>query len=79
MGLVRYFKVPTQNYAAFRHLGHISAIHKTFFTIFNHWIPRSRYELADASEFEQHSSDFEPSKGSGYLDVWIPLSRPMAP
>ncbi|WP_349970032.1 AraC family transcriptional regulator [Pseudomonas caspiana] len=74
----RYFKVPTQNYAVFRHLGHISKIHKTFFTIFNHWIPESGYELADAPEFEQYSSDFEPSKGNGYLDVWIPLSRPTA-
>lgn len=26
----RYFKVPTQNYAVFRHLGHISTIHKHF-------------------------------------------------
>lgn len=71
----RYFKVPPQNYAVFRHLGHISNIHQTFFTIFNHWLPDSGYALADAPEFEQYSSDFEPAQGKGYVDVWIPLVR----
>lgn len=70
----RYFKVPRQNYAVFRHLGHISKIHQTFFTLFNHWLPGSGYELADAPEFEQYSSDFEPAHGKGYVDVWIPLA-----
>ena len=74
----RYFKVPQQNYVVFRHQGHISTIHQTFFTIFNHWLPESGYELADAPEFEQYSSDFEPSQGKGYVDVWIPLARVQA-
>ncbi|SSB97766.1 transcriptional regulator, AraC family [Pseudomonas sp. 43mfcvi1.1] len=71
----RYFRVPQQNYVVFRHQGHISTIHQTFFTIFNHWLPESEYELADAPEFEQYSPDFEPSRGKGYVDVWIPLAR----
>lgn len=71
----RYFKVPQQNYAVFRHLHHISKIHQTFFTIFNHWLPDSGYVLADAPEFEQYSSDFEPAQGKGYVDVWIPIVR----
>ncbi|WP_339503601.1 AraC family transcriptional regulator [Pseudomonas silesiensis] len=74
----RHFKVPQQNYVVFRHQGHISTIHQTFFTIFNHWLPEPGYELADAPEFEQYSSDFEPSQGKGYVDVWIPLARVQA-
>jgi AraC family transcriptional regulator len=70
-----HFRVLQQNYVVFRHQGHISTIHQTFFTIFNHWLPESEYELADAPEFEQYSSDFEPSQGKGYVDVWVPLAR----
>jgi len=44
----RYFRVPRQNYVVFRHHGHISTIHQTFFTVFNQWLPESGYELADA-------------------------------
>ncbi|MCW8275206.1 AraC family transcriptional regulator [Pseudomonas sp. PCH199] len=70
----RHFRIPQQNHVVFRHQGHISTIHQTFFTIFNQWLPESDYELADAPEFEQYSSDFDPSQGKGYVDVWIPLA-----
>lgn len=69
----RHFRVQEQYYAVFRHLGHISTIHQTFFTVFNHWLPESSYVLADAPEFEQYSPDFDPSQGKGHVDIWIPL------
>lgn len=73
----RYFRVPQQNYVVFRPQGHISTIHQTFFTIFNHWLPESESEceFAQVPEFEQYSSDFEPSQGKCYVDVWIPIAR----
>lgn len=69
----RYFKLAEQRYAVFRHEGHVSTLHQTFFTIFNQWLPESDHELADAPEFEQYSPDFDPTRGKGYVDVWIPL------
>lgn len=68
-----YFKVAAQRYAVFRHQGHVSTLHQTFFTIFNQWLPRSGYTLAEAPEFEQYSSDFDPSRDEGYVEVWIPV------
>ena len=62
---LRHFKVPRQDYAVFRHLGHISTIHQTFLTIFNKWLPESGYAFADAPEFERYSADFEPMEGRG--------------
>jgi AraC family transcriptional regulator len=70
----RYFQVQKQRYAIFRHQGHISTIHQTFFSIFNTWLPESGYMLADAPEFEQYSSDFDPSQGNGDVEIWIPLA-----
>jgi AraC family transcriptional regulator len=70
----RSCRVPEQYYAVFRHLGHISTTHQTFYTIFNSWLPTSEYSLADAPEFEQYSSDFNPSASKGFVEVWIPVS-----
>lgn len=70
----RYFRVQEQRYAVFRHLGHISTIHQTFFSIFNTWLPESGCMLADAPEFEQYSPDFDPSQGKGHVEIWIPLA-----
>ena len=71
----RHFKVRQQDYAVFRHLGHISTIHQTFLTIFNKWLPASGYAFADAPEFEQYSADFEPMQGTGFVEVWVPVVR----
>lgn len=74
-GEFTHFRVSEQFYGVFRHLGHISTIHQTFFTVFNHWLPASEYTLADAPEFEQYSCDFEPSGQTGYVEIWIPLAK----
>lgn len=70
----RHFKVPGGDYAVFRHCGHISTLHQTFFTIFNQWFPKSGYHLAQAPEFEQYSADFDPTEEKGYVDIWMPIT-----
>ncbi|CAM3946735.1 Right origin-binding protein [Pseudomonas reidholzensis] len=71
----RTFKLDAQDYAVFRHQGHISTLHQTLFTVFNQWLPASAYSLADAPEFEAYSADFDPGRGSGFVEVWIPLKK----
>ncbi|WP_263263131.1 GyrI-like domain-containing protein [Pseudomonas sp. RIT-PI-S] len=71
----RAFKVPEQRYAVFRHQGHVSTIHQTFFTVFDQWLPNAGYVLADSPEFEQYSADFDPSRAQGHVDIWIPITH----
>ncbi|WP_194790389.1 AraC family transcriptional regulator [Pseudomonas sp. UFMG81] len=70
----RYFKVPARDYAVFRHQGHVSMIHQTVHTVFHQWLPASGHQAADAPEFELYSPDFDPLRGLGYVDLWIPLA-----
>ncbi|QVM93535.1 AraC family transcriptional regulator [Pseudomonas entomophila] len=70
----RFFRLAARDYAVFRHLGHVSMIHQTVFTVFNQWLPASGYQAADAPEFELYSPDFDPMRGVGYVDLWIPLA-----
>ena len=54
-------RIPEHKYAVFTHREHISAIRRTWFTIFNKWLPESGYKLAEAPEFERYSDAFDYS------------------
>lgn len=71
----RHLKIAPHPYAVFRHTGHVSTLHQTFFTIFNHWLPASNYQAAEAPEFELYSEDFDPSQDAGYVEVWVPVVK----
>ena len=68
-------KIPAHRYAVFTHRGHISAIRRTWYTIFNQWLPDSGYTLADGPEFERYDERFDPMSGNGELEIWIPLQQ----
>ncbi|WP_333781775.1 hypothetical protein [Pseudomonas tohonis] len=38
-------------------------------------MPESGYAFADAPEFERYSADFEPTEGTGFVEVWVPVVR----
>jgi AraC family transcriptional regulator len=41
-------RIPEQRYAVFFHRDHVSTIRRTWFTIWNKWLPESGHEVADA-------------------------------
>jgi AraC family transcriptional regulator len=66
-------RIPEARYAVFTHRDHIAAIRRTWFTIFNQWLPESGYKLAEGPEFERYGENFDPNDGSGGLEIWIPI------
>src|SRR6266536_2722184 len=58
-------RIPRQHYAVFTHREHISAIRRTWFTIWNTWLPGSGREVADAPDFERYDESFDPDRGTG--------------
>jgi AraC family transcriptional regulator len=66
-------RIPAQRYAVFSHRDHISAIRSTFYTIWNKWLPDSGHEIADAPNFERYGEAFDPWRGTGGVEIWIPL------
>jgi AraC family transcriptional regulator len=69
----RCIEIKPQRYAVFLHQGHISTLHQTFYTIWNHWLPYSGFAAAEAPEFERYSEDFDPVAGTGVLEIWLPV------
>src|SRR5688500_13881426 len=54
-------RVPAQRYAVFTHRGHASTLHATWGAIWNQWLPRSNYQLANTPEFEVYDARFDPA------------------
>jgi AraC family transcriptional regulator len=68
-------RVPEQRYAVFTHRDHISTIRRTWFTIWNKWLPESGYQAAEGPEFERYGKEFDPRTGAGGLQIWVPIKR----
>ena len=66
-------RIPEQKYAVFRHGEHISTIRRTVNTIWNHWLPASGFQIADAPNFERYDENFDPRTGNGGLEIWVPI------
>jgi AraC family transcriptional regulator len=65
-------RVAASRYAVFSHRDHVSTIRRTVNTIWNKWLPESGHEIADAPNFERYEN-FDPKKGTGTIEIWIPL------
>lgn len=68
-------QVPPQKYVVFTHHDHISNIRATLAAIWNQWFPTSGYQSASAPMFERYGPEFNPSTGTGGLEIWIPLAN----
>jgi AraC family transcriptional regulator len=66
-------RIPAQRYAVFSHRDHISTIRSSFYTIWNKWLPESGHGIADAPNFERYGEAFDPRRGTGGVEIWLPL------
>ncbi len=65
--------IPEQKYLVFTHHEHISAIRKTVYTIWNAWLPNADYQQAEGPDFERYDERFDPSTGTGDVEIWVPI------
>ncbi|VWB14004.1 AraC family transcriptional regulator [Burkholderia lata] len=70
---LRYVELEPQRYAVFEHVGHISTLYQTIYSIWNGWLPTSGFKAVDAPEFERYSADYDPVTGAGVLEIWLPV------
>jgi AraC family transcriptional regulator len=68
-------RIPEQRYAVFTHRDHISAIRRTWFTIFNKWLPESGLQVSGGPEFERYGENFDPQTGMGGFEIWLPIKN----
>jgi AraC family transcriptional regulator len=68
-------RIPEQRYAVFIHRDHVSTIRRTWYTIWNKWLPESGYKAAEGPEFERYGKEFDPRSGSGGFEIWVPIKK----
>jgi len=72
-GELKNLKVPAQKYAVFTHKEHIASIRATYTAIWSNWFPESGHKAATAPNFERYGPEFNPTTGTGGLEIWIPI------
>ena len=65
--------LPARRYAVFTHDGHVSALPQTIDAIWEKWVPECGLKIAQAPCFERYTEDFDPQRGRGGTEIWIPL------
>ncbi len=58
-------RIPAQRYAVFTHTDHISAIRRTWFSIWNQGLPDAGLEATGGPEFERYDERFDGQIGHG--------------
>ena len=66
-------KLTARRYAVFPHTNRVSEIAKAIETIWTKWVPDCGLKIAQSPCFERYSADFDPAKGKGVAEIWIPL------
>jgi AraC family transcriptional regulator len=59
----------------FTHQGHVTAFKAMWKAIFGDWLPGSGYEIAQAPDFERYGEAFDPARGEGLLEIWVPVHK----
>lgn len=72
------FIIPSQTYAVFIHGGNVNCIRDTIDFIFDQWLPKSGYRLAQQQHnslhfFERYGEKFNPQTGECDIEIWIPV------
>ncbi|TVT92695.1 GyrI-like domain-containing protein [Pseudomonas sp. RGB] len=67
-------ELPARHYAVFAHHGPVQALEQTYERIMFEWLPHSGYKVAGA-DFERYSADFDARKGTGSVEIWMPIEK----
>lgn len=66
-------RIPAHRYAVFRLSEHVSTIPQAWRAICLDWLPRSGYQVTDAPDFERYGEVFDPRRGTGGYEIWVPV------
>jgi len=56
-------------------LSNLEPPRRTWYTIWNKWLPESGYRAAEGPELERYGKEFDPRTGSGGFEIWIPIKK----
>jgi AraC family transcriptional regulator len=71
--------IPKQQYAVFRHHGHVSELPEMLDAIWSSWLPASGYRagrIPGAPDFfERYGEKFDPVAGRDDIEIWVPIAN----
>ncbi|MCP4318921.1 MAG: AraC family transcriptional regulator [Hyphomicrobiales bacterium] len=70
-----HLQILRQTYAVFTHEGHVSALQRTWQTIWEEWYPHSSYNAANSPDFERYDETYDHASGNGSIEMWFPITN----
>ena len=67
--------ITQQIYAVFSHEGSASNTRQTWQMIWDDWYPGSDYQAANSPDLERFDDSFDPTVGTGRVELWFPVTR----
>ena len=68
-----HIELPAHDYAVFEHVGPVPEIRRTIDAAWRAWLPRSGREIADNFHLERYGEKFDPARGEGDIEIWLPI------
>jgi len=68
-----HLQVPGGKYAAFKHVGSLAALRKTYEYIYQSWLPQSGYRRDNRPDIEVYDQDFHDFQPDSVLYLWVPI------
>ena len=65
--------IPEQRYAKFTHKGPVANLNETLKYIWGSWLPKSKYDYVEKSDFELYPQDFDDSNPDNVIYLHIPI------
>jgi AraC family transcriptional regulator len=65
--------LPARRYAVWTHRGPLATFPDTVKLVFGRWLAESKLPHAEAPDFEWYDERFDPERGAGEIDVYVPL------
>jgi AraC family transcriptional regulator len=66
--------ISKQDYVVFTHIGYSDTLENTYKYIYGTYFFKSRFELADAPDFERYDYRYDPNKETSEIDIYIPVA-----
>ena len=73
---LRRIRIPAQEYAVFRHRGPSGTLAQTWLAVWQEWLPRSGFEMANTPEFERYAHGFATDTTDPGIEIWASIRRP---
>jgi AraC family transcriptional regulator len=68
-------QIPELRYAVFAHKGPLTTLHSTYHQIYQVWLPKSGYQVANHMDMEVYDNDFKFGAEDSVMYILVAITK----